>query len=100
MLCFGSWTWDEIVVGGGVGMFLHCSHTEHALVYAWITLEQGHRVCRRELETIGGICVGQKQSKTRGKIVCCLLCVCVLSSWSFLFYRTFCTLVLDVEQVK
>ena len=100
VLCFGSWTWDKILVDGGGGMFLQCSHTEHALVYACITHEQGHRVCRRDVETIGGICVGQKQLKTKGKMVCCLLCVCVLSPRSFLFSRTFCTLVYDVVRVK
>ncbi len=78
-----------LVVGHGIknlgrGHVLPCSHTEHTLVYACITQEQWHRVCRRDVETIGGVCLGQKQSKPRGKMACCLLCVCILSlSFSF-----------------
>ena len=100
VLCFGCWTRDIILVGGRWGHVLQCSHTKHVLVYACRTHEQGHRVCRRDGETIGGVCVGQKQSRRREKMVSCLLCVCVLSPRSILFFRTFSTLVYDVVWVK
>jgi hypothetical protein len=48
------------LVGGGGGLFLLCRHTQHHLVYASITQEIGCRVCRWDVQTIGGVCCVQK----------------------------------------
>ena len=68
VLCFGRWTWDKKPWGGGGWLFLLCPHTQHILVYACTTQEIGYRVCRCDVQTIGGVCLGQKQSKTRGSM--------------------------------
>ena len=74
VLCFGRWK-REKNLGGGVHLL--SSHTEHTLVYVSTTQEQGHVVCRRDVETKVGVCVGRNESKRRGQMECCVLCVCI-----------------------
>ena len=68
VFCFGRWKWDKNLGRWVGGVLLLSSHTEHTLVYVPTTQEQGHGVCRRDVDTKLGVCLGRNESKRRGQM--------------------------------
>jgi hypothetical protein len=86
--------------GGRGGLFLLCPHTQHLLVYASTTQEIGYRVCRWDVETIGGVLFWTKTVEDeREDGVLCVVCLFFVSLF-FLFFHMIFTLTFDVVCVK